>query len=80
MREDPIVVILKSRKDLIEHGHTIAVELLDNFPAFEDNPILCKKTGPTIFTVKHQKLLFDFMIEKFYKEDEARELFPECFI
>jgi len=80
MRTDLVVIILKPRKELKEHGHTESIKLLDDYPLFEGNPILCEKSGPSIFTKKHRKLIFEFTIEKMYNEDEARELFPECFI
>lgn len=79
MREDKVVVILHTRKYLEEHGFTTKV--YDDNPSLEGIPVLATKSAQTVYIRrKSVVILHEYMIKELYKEDEARELFPEAFI
>jgi len=84
MRDEALVIILKTTDELDEKGHITMSMKMEQKPEIQAGiPYIATKTAQTIYiTLKNDEYfyVYDYMIEKKYDEDEARELFPEVFI
>jgi len=78
----PIIIFLKSEDELIEQGHLSAVHKIEDNKFVTGVPLNGEKIIEHFFIncPIGSVSIYSYMIEKWYLEEEAYELFPESMI
>jgi len=78
----PIIIFLKSEDELIEQGHLSAVHKIEDNKFVTGVPLNGEKIIENFYISCPTGVIsiYSYMIEKWYSEEEAYELFPESMI